>query len=127
MKILLSLISNPRLIAKYATKIAIAFMIFKGLSIVKDISSSGFKGDFSLIDRTKDGKLKIGTFSAKKTLPEKTSLNMVTYNQSILNGTRNINYKRHIIHIYPWHVYFGGGIIKHDTHYDMSVGITLTF
>lgn len=126
MKILTGLITKPMKAVEIATKLAIVYGIFMALSIVKDITSSGFDGDFQLWGRDEQGHTRIGHISASKTLPHKTPMNILSYKHST-NGLQSIEYGRHVFMLGSWNVYGVAGIGAKPDEVIGSVGVTITF
>ena len=124
----LTLLSQPFKLLKVALHLAVVYAAFQCISIVKDISSSGFQGDFELVGRDEEGNVKIGVIKATKTLPERTALNLLAYEQSLLNGSRTISYGRHVWRIGDFNVYALAGISLHDAERtEFTLGLAVAF
>ena len=124
----LSLLSQPFKLLKVCSHLVVVYLIFQSISVVKDMSASGFTGDFELVGRDEKGNIKVGVIKASKTLPERTPLNMFSYQQSLLNGSRTISYGRHVMRLGDFNFYGLGGISLHDSDKtEFTVGLALTF
>lgn len=107
-------------------KLAIIYGIFLALSIVKDLTSSGFDGDFELYGKDKNGKTRIGHFTARKTMPYQLPKNLISYSHST-NGLQSLSYGRHVLKLGTWHLYGTVGIAAKPDELIASLGVTLTF
>lgn len=113
-------------ILEILAKISVIYGIFMVLSIVKDITSSGFDGDFELYGKDKQGKVRVGRISARKTMPERTPLNLMGYSYNT-TGMSEVTYGRHIIQFGDFHIYGIGGVGVHPESIVARIGVTVTF
>ena len=124
----LSLLSQPFKLLKVCSHLVVVYLIFQSISVVKDMSASGFTGDFELVGRDEKGNIKVGVIKASKTLPERTPLNLVNYTQSALNGARSISYGRHFMRLGDFNFYLVGGVTMHEAKAtELTFGLTSTF
>ena len=120
-------LNTPAKLLELGGKLVIIFVLFGLLNIAKDIFSSGLDGSFELIGRDDMGRVKIASFKAKKTLPEKTPEYMLSYNQDLLGMKRNISGGKRIYSLGHVHLFGTGGVTLSPDSVALTVGVTVIF
>ena len=117
-------IMYPGKVLKIASELLIAYAIYLCLTIVKDISSSGFEGDFELFSRDDMGRVELGKVNVKKSKPvqHKNERNYILRLDVESDGSKEIGGGKKIYGLFDTDLY-GTGSLRIDGEGSVKAGV----